>query len=49
MNNAEKVRNAFTRSGFTGGTKIRKNELEQFLNSLMKAERGEAFDQEVAG
>jgi hypothetical protein len=47
MNNIDKVRNAFSKSGFNGGEKLRKTELSQFLNSLMQREKGEAFDQEV--
>ncbi len=49
MNNTEKVLNAFSQSGFNRNAKIRKNELEQFLNSLMLKEKGQPFDEDVIG
>jgi hypothetical protein len=47
MNNTDKVLNAFSQSGFSRSSKMRKNELEQFLNSLMLKEKSQPFDDDV--
>lgn len=49
MNNTQKVLNAFSQSGFNRNSKMRKNELEQFLNSLMLKQKGQPFDDDVIG
>lgn len=36
MNSIDKVKAAFSRAGFTGGSVMRQSELEKFLSSLVR-------------
>lgn len=46
MSSIDKVKAAFSRAGFTGGSVMRQSELERFLSSLVR-EKGEVFEPEV--
>lgn len=46
MSSIDKVKSAFSRAGFTGGSLMRQSELDRFLSSLMR-EKEEVFEPEV--